>query len=139
MQLAENGVPVGRGGGEGASICPVRSRIRPPAAGLALFGIIPRRSQPLRWCLLDIADHSLQSNVLCFVEDPEFSYKDFTRRGEQAPPTFHAQVGACGPAPAKGEGVAGPACLDGWEQWGLGIAQTAWVQRVKGWDQARAV
>lgn len=77
------------------------------------------------------------------MEDPEFSYKDFTRRGEQAPPTFHAQVGACGPAPAGGEGVAGPACLDGGEQWGsfqgLGIAQTAWVQRVKGWDQARAV
>ncbi|NXF55570.1 SESN2 protein, partial [Oceanites oceanicus] len=39
----------------------------------------------------DIADHSLQSNVLCFVEDPEFGYKDFTRRGEQAPPTFRAQ------------------------------------------------
>lgn len=101
------------GGGEGASICPGRSRIRPPAAGLALFGIIPHRSQPLRWCLVDIADHSLQSNVLCFVEDPEFSYKDFTRRGEQAPPTFHAQVGACSPATARGAGVAGPACLDG--------------------------
>ncbi|XP_053942224.1 sestrin-2 isoform X3 [Cuculus canorus] len=39
----------------------------------------------------DIAEHSLQSNVLCFVEDPEFGYKDFTRRGEQAPPTFRAQ------------------------------------------------
>ncbi|NXE85029.1 SESN2 protein, partial [Cochlearius cochlearius] len=39
----------------------------------------------------DIADHPLQSNVLCFVEDPEFGYKDFTRRGEQAPPTFRAQ------------------------------------------------
>ncbi|XP_014815255.1 PREDICTED: sestrin-2 [Calidris pugnax] len=39
----------------------------------------------------DITDHSLQSNVLCFVEDPEFGYKDFTRRGEQAPPTFRAQ------------------------------------------------
>ncbi|NXT40525.1 SESN2 protein, partial [Pelecanoides urinatrix] len=39
----------------------------------------------------DMADHSLQSNVLCFVEDPEFGYKDFTRRGEQAPPTFRAQ------------------------------------------------
>ncbi|NWQ86393.1 SESN2 protein, partial [Burhinus bistriatus] len=39
----------------------------------------------------DIADHSLQSNVLCFVEDPKFGYKDFTRRGEQAPPTFRAQ------------------------------------------------
>ncbi|XP_059686715.1 sestrin-2 isoform X2 [Gavia stellata] len=36
-------------------------------------------------------NHSLQSNVLCFVEDPEFGYKDFTRRGEQAPPTFRAQ------------------------------------------------
>ncbi|NXG76721.1 SESN2 protein, partial [Baryphthengus martii] len=39
----------------------------------------------------DLTDHSLQSNVLCFVEDPEFGYKDFTRRGEQAPPTFRAQ------------------------------------------------
>ncbi|XP_032058248.1 sestrin-2 [Aythya fuligula] len=39
----------------------------------------------------DLADHSLQSSVLCFVEDPEFGYKDFTRRGEQAPPTFRAQ------------------------------------------------
>lgn len=63
-----------------------------------------------------MADHSLQSNVLCFVEDPEFGYKDFTRRGEQAPPTFRAQVGAHSPGPAPGEGVAGrwvagPACL----------------------------
>ncbi|NWX21430.1 SESN2 protein, partial [Aegotheles bennettii] len=39
----------------------------------------------------DNVDQSLQSNVLCFVEDPEFGYKDFTRRGEQAPPTFRAQ------------------------------------------------
>ncbi|NXF12151.1 SESN2 protein, partial [Smithornis capensis] len=39
----------------------------------------------------DILDPSLQSNVRCFVEDPEFGYKDFTRRGEQAPPTFRAQ------------------------------------------------
>ncbi|XP_071624199.1 sestrin-2 isoform X2 [Heliangelus exortis] len=39
----------------------------------------------------DPGDHSLQSNVRCFVEDPEFGYKDFTRRGEQAPPTFRAQ------------------------------------------------
>ncbi|NXX96400.1 SESN2 protein, partial [Centropus bengalensis] len=39
----------------------------------------------------DLVDHSLQSNVRCFVEDPEFGYKDFTRRGEQAPPTFRAQ------------------------------------------------
>ncbi|KAK2518719.1 hypothetical protein Q9233_012523 [Columba guinea] len=39
----------------------------------------------------DLSEHSLQSNVLCFVEDPEFGYKDFTRRGEQAPPTFRAQ------------------------------------------------
>ncbi|NXP14864.1 SESN2 protein, partial [Thinocorus orbignyianus] len=40
---------------------------------------------------MDLTDHSLQSNVRCFVEDPEFGYKDFTRRGEQAPPTFRAQ------------------------------------------------
>ncbi|KFR12193.1 Sestrin-2, partial [Opisthocomus hoazin] len=52
----------------------------------------------------DLADHSLQSNVLCFVEDPEFGYKDFTRRGEQAPPTFRAQVGARGPTPVGGKG-----------------------------------
>ncbi|NXG23775.1 SESN2 protein, partial [Grallaria varia] len=39
----------------------------------------------------DIVDPSLQSNIRCFVEDPEFGYKDFTRRGEQAPPTFRAQ------------------------------------------------
>ncbi|NXF73989.1 SESN2 protein, partial [Sclerurus mexicanus] len=39
----------------------------------------------------DILDPSLQSKVRCFVEDPEFGYKDFTRRGEQAPPTFRAQ------------------------------------------------
>ncbi|NXV73231.1 SESN2 protein, partial [Atlantisia rogersi] len=39
----------------------------------------------------DVAGPSPQSNVLCFVEDPEFGYKDFTRRGEQAPPTFRAQ------------------------------------------------
>ncbi|XP_015264689.1 PREDICTED: sestrin-2 isoform X1 [Gekko japonicus] len=40
---------------------------------------------------VDIAEHSLPPNVLCFVEDPEFGYKDFTRRGEQTPPTFRAQ------------------------------------------------
>ncbi|XP_072211443.1 sestrin-2 isoform X1 [Excalfactoria chinensis] len=39
----------------------------------------------------DVTDHALQSGLLCFVEDPEFGYKDFTRRGEQAPPTFRAQ------------------------------------------------
>uniref|UniRef100_A0A8U8B7R8 Uncharacterized protein n=1 Tax=Geospiza parvula TaxID=87175 RepID=A0A8U8B7R8_GEOPR len=39
----------------------------------------------------DILDPSLQSNIRCFLEDPEFGYKDFTRRGEQAPPTFRAQ------------------------------------------------
>ncbi|XP_019367635.1 PREDICTED: sestrin-2 [Gavialis gangeticus] len=39
----------------------------------------------------DIVEHSLPHNVLCFVEDPGFGYKDFTRRGEQAPPTFRAQ------------------------------------------------
>ncbi|KFO72444.1 Sestrin-2, partial [Cuculus canorus] len=60
-------------------------------SGLALSGVTLHPSQPLRCYLLDIAEHSLQSNVLCFVEDPEFGYKDFTRRGEQAPPTFRAQ------------------------------------------------
>ncbi|KAF4800062.1 Sestrin-2 [Turdus rufiventris] len=39
----------------------------------------------------DILDPALQSNIRCFLEDPEFGYKDFTRRGEQAPPTFRAQ------------------------------------------------
>ncbi|XP_014460456.1 sestrin-2 isoform X1 [Alligator mississippiensis] len=40
---------------------------------------------------VDIVEHSLPPNVLCFVEDPGFGYKDFTRRGEQTPPTFRAQ------------------------------------------------
>ncbi|XP_068015164.1 sestrin-2 isoform X4 [Melanerpes formicivorus] len=39
----------------------------------------------------EVAEESLRSSVLCFVEDPEFGYKDFTRRGQQAPPTFRAQ------------------------------------------------
>ncbi|NWY01033.1 SESN2 protein, partial [Nothoprocta ornata] len=44
-----------------------------------------------RRCRTDVADQALQPGVLCFVEDPAFGYKDFTRRGEQAPPTFRAQ------------------------------------------------
>ncbi|XP_069751228.1 sestrin-1-like isoform X3 [Narcine bancroftii] len=38
-------------------------------------------------------DNELQSstNVSCFVEDADFGYKDFSRRGEQTPPTFRAQ------------------------------------------------
>ncbi|XP_068015163.1 sestrin-2 isoform X3 [Melanerpes formicivorus] len=40
----------------------------------------------------EVAEESLRSSVLCFVEDPEFGYKDFTRRGQQAPPTFRAQL-----------------------------------------------
>ncbi|XP_069479035.1 sestrin-2 isoform X2 [Ambystoma mexicanum] len=39
----------------------------------------------------DLAHNALPPRVLCFVEDPEFGYKDFTRRGEQTPPTFRAQ------------------------------------------------
>ncbi|XP_029474960.1 sestrin-2 isoform X2 [Rhinatrema bivittatum] len=39
----------------------------------------------------DITEHTLLPNIMCFVEDPEFGYKDFTRRGEQTPPTFRAQ------------------------------------------------
>nr|XP_033811293.1 sestrin-2 isoform X1 [Geotrypetes seraphini] len=39
----------------------------------------------------DIMEHTLSPNIMCFVEDPEFGYKDFTRRGEQTPPTFRAQ------------------------------------------------
>ncbi|XP_028675315.1 sestrin-2 isoform X1 [Erpetoichthys calabaricus] len=34
--------------------------------------------------------HLLSANVSCFVEDPDFGYEDFTRRGEQGPPTFRA-------------------------------------------------
>ncbi|NWR62020.1 SESN2 protein, partial [Bucorvus abyssinicus] len=49
------------------------------------------KSESLLVAPADTADPSLRSNVLCFVEDPEFGYKDFTRRGEQAPPTFRAQ------------------------------------------------
>ncbi|XP_074832531.1 sestrin-2 isoform X2 [Carettochelys insculpta] len=40
---------------------------------------------------VESAEHVLPPNILCFVEDPEFGYKDFTRKGEQAPPTFRAQ------------------------------------------------
>ncbi|MGH0152484.1 UNVERIFIED_CONTAM: hypothetical protein FKN15_025031 [Acipenser sinensis] len=32
------------------------------------------------------------ASVSRFVEDPDFGYEDFTRRGEQTPPTFRAQV-----------------------------------------------
>ncbi|NXG52573.1 SESN2 protein, partial [Psilopogon haemacephalus] len=39
----------------------------------------------------EVAEQCPRSSVLCFVEDPEFGYKDFTRRGQQAPPTFRAQ------------------------------------------------
>ncbi|XP_055512606.1 sestrin-1-like isoform X2 [Leucoraja erinacea] len=31
------------------------------------------------------------ANLSCFVEDADFGYKDFSRRGEQTPPTFRAQ------------------------------------------------
>lgn len=58
-------------------------------------GTAPSRCSQLR--LADGPDRALQSGVLCFVEDPEFGYKDFTRRGEQAPPTFRAQVGPTHP------------------------------------------
>lgn len=35
--------------------------------------------------------HSVYSpSVLCFLDDPDFGYIDFNRRGEQAPPTFRA-------------------------------------------------
>ncbi|KAG9493109.1 hypothetical protein GDO78_001174 [Eleutherodactylus coqui] len=34
--------------------------------------------------------HSVSASVLCFLEDPDFGYIDFSRRGEQTPPTFHA-------------------------------------------------
>ncbi|KAG8588653.1 hypothetical protein GDO81_006047 [Engystomops pustulosus] len=39
---------------------------------------------------LDCAVYS--KNVLRFLDDPDFGYIDFTRRGEQAPPTFRAHV-----------------------------------------------
>lgn len=96
-----------------------RSRIGPPAAPPPLCPV--SRSTH---CLVDLSDHSLQSNVLCFVEDPEFGYKDFTRRGEQAPPTFRAQVGARGPKPTRGDRVTGrwvtgPACLSAGTAWGV--------------------
>lgn len=118
--------PRGLGGiaGEGG-----RSRMGPPAAGLV--------SRSTR-CLADLSDHSLQSNVLCFVEDPEFGYKDFTRRGEQAPPTFRAQVGARGPAPAGGDAVmgwgTGPACGSAGTAGVSPALWTGWVQTAKGWE-----
>lgn len=85
-------VPMGQGSlgrEEGTRTCLRESRISSPVQCWLHLG-----SRPLRWCLVDILDPSLQSNIRCFLEDPEFGYKDFTRRGEQAPPTFRAQVGA---------------------------------------------
>ncbi|KAM4700590.1 sestrin-2 [Discoglossus pictus] len=38
----------------------------------------------------EIAQPIRSTSILCFLEDPDFGYVDFTRRGEQAPPTFHA-------------------------------------------------
>ncbi|XP_053563023.1 sestrin-2 [Bombina bombina] len=37
-----------------------------------------------------IAQPVSSPSVSCFLEDPDFGYIDFTRRGEQAPPTFRA-------------------------------------------------
>ncbi|XP_038613791.1 sestrin-2 isoform X1 [Tachyglossus aculeatus] len=39
----------------------------------------------------DLTQPSLPPDMLGFVEDPKFEYQDFTRRGEQTPPTFRAQ------------------------------------------------
>ncbi|MEE6512752.1 hypothetical protein FKM82_019954 [Ascaphus truei] len=39
----------------------------------------------------DVAQSLRPPSILCFVEDTDFAYIDFTRRGEQAPPTFRAQ------------------------------------------------
>ncbi|XP_072277357.1 sestrin-2 isoform X2 [Pyxicephalus adspersus] len=46
-------------------------------------------------CLMVTSNAQMvQSNcspgVLCFLDDPDFGYIDFSRRGEQAPPTFRA-------------------------------------------------
>ncbi|XP_078423564.1 sestrin-2-like isoform X3 [Cetorhinus maximus] len=38
----------------------------------------------------DSETHSL-TDLSCFVEDADFGYKDFSRRGEQTPPTFRTQ------------------------------------------------
>ncbi|KAM4795203.1 sestrin-2 [Rhinophrynus dorsalis] len=47
-----------------------------------------------RECVMVTSNGAVQSvhfpGILCFVEDPDFGYIDFTRRGEQAPPTFRA-------------------------------------------------
>ncbi|XP_068122235.1 sestrin-2 [Hyperolius riggenbachi] len=38
----------------------------------------------------ETAQSAWSPGILCFLEDPDFGYIDFTRRGEQAPPTLHA-------------------------------------------------
>ncbi|XP_078094424.1 sestrin-1-like isoform X2 [Mustelus asterias] len=39
----------------------------------------------------DASESVSPTNLSCFVEDAGFGYKDFSRRGEQTPPTFRAQ------------------------------------------------
>ncbi|KAM9320694.1 sestrin-2 [Gastrophryne carolinensis] len=48
-----------------------------------------------RECVMVISNGDMTQTVyspgiLCFLEDPDFGYIDFTRRGEQTPPTFRA-------------------------------------------------
>ncbi|XP_018411483.1 PREDICTED: sestrin-2 [Nanorana parkeri] len=38
----------------------------------------------------DKVQSTCSPGILCFLDDPEFGYIDFSRRGEQAPPTFRA-------------------------------------------------
>ncbi|XP_075051917.1 sestrin-2 isoform X2 [Mixophyes fleayi] len=38
----------------------------------------------------DVVQSVHSPGILCFLDDPDFGYIDFTRRGEQAPPTLHA-------------------------------------------------
>ncbi|XP_077151778.1 sestrin-2 isoform X2 [Ranitomeya variabilis] len=54
-----------------------------------------RFEQEKRECVMvtsngDIINSFCSPSVLCFLDDPNFNYIDFTRRGEQAPPTFRA-------------------------------------------------
>ncbi|MBN3321409.1 SESN2 protein, partial [Atractosteus spatula] len=49
------------------------------------------KSESLLVAPSDDSTRPTPATVSCFVEDPDFGYEDFTRRGEQAPPTFRAQ------------------------------------------------
>ncbi|XP_067867812.1 sestrin-2 isoform X2 [Heterodontus francisci] len=49
------------------------------------------KRESLLVALADDNESLSPTNLSCFVEDADFGYKDFSRRGEQTPPTFRAQ------------------------------------------------